>query len=72
MIGASAPAAQALDHLGAVHVGQPEVEHDEVRRAAPAAASSAASPSATAVDLVVARAEVDRERLAQAAARPRR
>ena len=32
MIGACAPAAQALDHLDAVDVGQAEVEDDDVGR----------------------------------------
>ena len=48
MIGALAPAAEALDHVVAVHVRQPEVEDHDVRRVARRGVSAAA-PSATAV-----------------------
>ena len=67
MIGALRPAAQALDHLDAVHVGQAEVEHDHVRAGRARPRSRARRPSAARVDVVAAGAQVDAERPPQAA-----
>ena len=59
MIGTGGPAAQAADDLDAVHVGQAEVEHDEVGPAGRPAARRARRAVGGHVDVVSAGAQVD-------------
>ena len=56
------PAAQAADDVDAVHVGQAEVEHDQVRVLAGGQRAARRPPSAATVDVVAPGAQVDPQR----------